>query len=465
MTILHIAVAKPLRHFLDYLPPEGVDPASLIPGVRVTVPFRNKPVTGIFMGINPDSNVKTSKMKRCIAVLDTEPVLSTSLLQILTWASNYYHHPIGEVIMNALPSWLRQGKSTVLKTAANKMEHASKKADLFPLNPAQVEAVNNVHESFGQFKTFLLEGVTGSGKTEVYFELIQTLLKQGKQTLLLVPEIGLTPQLITRFKSRFTAPMAVLHSKLTPRQRFHAWQIATTGQAAIIIGTRSAIFTPIPHLGLIIIDEEHDPSFKQQDNFRYSARDIAIMRSQLESIPILLGSATPSLESLFNVKKGRYECLQLPQRAGNAVLPHFHIIDIRKQPLQEGLSLTLIEQIHRHLEQGGQTLLFLNRRGFAPTMFCHSCGHVATCRHCDAHFTLHYEPYILQCHHCGATRSVLKECPSCKTTDLIPLGVGTERLEQALISHFPDAEIIRIDRDTTRRKGSLQDPSTHVPQK
>ncbi len=325
----------------------------------------------------------------------------------------------------------------------------------FILSNEQQHSVTTVINYLNQFKAFLLDGVTGSGKTEVYLQIIAEVLLKNKQALILVPEIGLTPQTVTRFAQRFNVPIAMLHSGLTDRERMQAWLIAQQGEASIIIGTRSAIFTPIPRLGIIIVDEEHDISFKQHEGFRYCARDLAIVRARIEHIPIILGSATPSLESIYNVQQQRYQLLHLPERAGIAIHPQYHLIDLRQQPLDQGLSIALLQAITRHLNQQGQVLIFINRRGFAPTLLCASCGHIAQCRSCDARMTLHLSPRLLQCHHCGSSRSVDKACIQCKATRLIPLGVGTERIEQMLQNKFPDVSIIRIDRDTTRKRGEL----------
>jgi primosomal protein N' (replication factor Y) len=328
------------------------------------------------------------------------------------------------------------------------------------LNAAQAEAVATIGGQLGGFGVSLLDGVTGSGKTEVYLSLIERVLARGEQALVLVPEIGLTPQLVARFQQRFTVPIAVLHSGLSDRERLCAWHAARSGEAPIVIGTRSAVFTPFARLGLIILDEEHDASFKQQEGFRYSARDVAVKRAHLKSLPVVLGSATPSLETLHNANQGRYSQLVLPERAGAAQHPDIAVLDVRKQPMFDGLSTALVNAMRRHLDGGGQVLVFLNRRGYAPTLLCHDCGWVATCRRCDAHMTLSYAGrnghQRLRCHHCGAERPADPQCPQCQSSELRPVGAGTERLEQALRRLFPDIGIARIDRDTTRRKGSLQ---------
>lgn len=324
------------------------------------------------------------------------------------------------------------------------------------LNPPQQDAVTAAGNALGNFQAFLLDGVTGSGKTEVYLQIIEQTLARGLQALVLVPEIGLTPQLIERFQRRFNLPLAVLHSGMSDRERLSAWVMARSGQAPIIIGTRSAVFTPLKNPGVIIVDEEHDTSFKQQDGFRYSARDVAVMRAHQANVPVMLGSATPSLESLHNVNTGRYYSLKLPERAGSALHPSIETLDVRHQPMDDNLSQPLLTLITRHLAQNNQVLLFLNRRGYAPTLLCHDCGWVAECRRCDAHLTLHQGSRLLQCHHCGTQRSLDKHCPACKSTDLRALGYGTERIEHALKNKFPETLITRIDRDSTRLKGALK---------
>ena len=323
------------------------------------------------------------------------------------------------------------------------------------LNDEQQYCVEKVSASLDQFQAFLLEGITGSGKTEVYLHLVEQVLLKQEQSLILVPEINLTPQLINRFEERFSVPIAVLHSGLNHSQRLLAWQQARDNHVQIIIGTRSALFTPLAKPGLIIIDEEHDGSYKQQDNFRYHARDLALVRAKRLNIPILMGSATPSLESLLNSQQGRYELLKLTQRAGNAKPPKLQLIDVRRKPMQEGLSDHLVELIRQTLEHKSQVLLFLNRRGYAPALLCHDCGWVMPCQRCDAKLTYHHHKQLMRCHHCGHETRPPKQCPECSCEELINIGIGTERLEKHLNSIFPDANISRIDSDTTSRKGSL----------
>ena len=329
------------------------------------------------------------------------------------------------------------------------------------LNAEQAVAVSTLTQQQG-FKTSLIEGVTGSGKTEVYLAIIEHILKQGKQALVLVPEIGLTPQTIGRFRRRFSVKVSVIHSALTDKQRLIAWQQSREGEAAIIIGTRSALFTPMKYPGIIVLDEEHDSSFKQQEGVGYHARDLAVMRGNLEDIPVILGSATPSLETLNNALSGRYQHLELTNRAGVAQKVRQGIIDIRDQPLKAGLSSALINEIRIHLDAGNQVLLFLNRRGYAPALLCHECGHLHECDRCDAFFTLHQGLGEIRCHHCGNQYAIPRQCHQCGSTMLAGQGIGTEQLEQTLQQLFPKYPVIRIDRDSTRRKGSLESHLTSI---
>ena len=301
-----------------------------------------------------------------------------------------------------------------------------------------------------------MEGVTGSGKTEIYLQLIATCLTRGQQALVLIPEIGLTPQTLARFQARFGAGITVLHSGLTDARRYAAWDAARCGRARIVIGTRSAVFTPLDNPGLIIVDEEHDISYKQQDGFRYSARDVAVKRAQTCDCPVLLGSATPSLESLHNAVCGRYQLHKLTRRAGGAALPTITAVDIRRQPLQAGLSLPLIEAVGRTLDGGQQALLFLNRRGYAPTLQCHDCGWIAECSACDARLTVHRRRRRLRCHHCGAARVLPQTCPECLSSNLLTAGLGTEQTEEFLHREFHRWPVYRVDSDSMQGRGAMQ---------
>lgn len=526
MSILRLAIPSPLRRLFDYLPPEGVDTSTLKPGIRIQVPFGNRDLIGILVAVTEESSFDISKLKRVKQILDQVPPLPEHLLKMARWAASYYQHPEGDALQQAIPTLLRKGaaceyqheqlwratatladtkiasnasrqqelKSLLLnhpmgisedairaeggnipalkkmaeKGFAEQFQREHKHCDADPLHEAPLPLNTEQKTALAQvaqhdhFQVHLLEGVTGSGKTEVYLQAIERIINQGKQALILVPEIGLTPQTVSRFKQRFNLPVVALHSNLSDRQRLDAWLQAREGEARIIIGTRSAIFTPMAKPGIIIIDEEHDASFKQQDGFRYSARDLAVYRARDEDTPIILGSATPSLETLHNAMEGRYNWLRLTQRAGNSKPPQFKLVDIRNQPLSDGLSTELIGAIRQHLENGTQALVFLNRRGFAPTLTCHDCGWIADCNRCDAHMTLHQRPPHLHCHHCDKQSGIPQRCPECNSDQLQPVGVGTERSEQALQRLFPDFPVIRVDRDSTQRKSAMQEIMNQV---
>lgn len=323
------------------------------------------------------------------------------------------------------------------------------------LNKQQTLVVSRLNVQ-NEFAAFLLNGVTGSGKTEVYLQFIETVLKRNRQVLVLVPEIGLTPQTVQRFKARFNVAIDVLHSNMNETERLNAWLRAKNGESAIVIGTRSALFTQFKKLGAIILDEEHDSSFKQQEGWRYHARDLAVVRAKNADIPIVLGSATPSLESLQNVQNGKFIELGLTARAGNAQIANQHIIDLKTQRITAGLSERLFSMMKHHLDQGNQVMLFLNRRGFAPVLLCHECGWICECEACNKPFTYHQKQRVLRCHHCATQRVIPRQCGHCGSTNLITTGIGTEQLEQVLNEKFPTYQVTRIDRDSTSRKGSLE---------
>jgi primosomal protein N' (replication factor Y) (superfamily II helicase) len=324
------------------------------------------------------------------------------------------------------------------------------------LSAEQLAAVDAVAEHSDEFSTYLLDGVTGSGKTEVYLSLTSAMLERGKQVLVLVPEIGLTPQIVERFRQHLNVPLVVAHSGLADGARAGAWLAARDGRGAVILGTRSAVFTPAPNLGLIIVDEEHDMSYKQQEGLRYSARDLALVRAQTAKIPVLLGSATPSLESLANVARGRFIRLPLTARAAGASPPTLKVVDLRGQYLRGNLSPAVLAAVRDTLARDEQVLLFVNRRGFAPALLCHECGFVHGCSRCDAKLVLHRASNRLRCHHCGRDERVPRSCSECESETLTPVGIGTERLEDELREAFPDTPLARIDRDTTRRRGELE---------
>lgn len=351
----------------------------------------------------------------------------------------------------------RQSQQTYLPEDCASVLQALKNTPALNLNCEQQQALDELLSIGQRFDTLLLEGITGSGKTEVYLQAIANVLARQQQVIVLVPEIGLTPQTIERFTRRFDCKIAVFHSGLSDRERLAAWQAARTGAASIIIGTRSAVFTPLACAGLIIVDEEHDGSYKQQEGLRYSARDVAIMRGRLESIPVVLGSATPSLETLGNAMRGRYRHSLIRQRAGTATPPTIEFIDIRRLPLHEGFSDRAIQAIRQTLDNRQQAMVFINRRGFAPLLMCHDCGWQASCEHCDARLTLHQRDRQLRCHHCDSQMPLPVRCPHCLSGQLQRVGQGTERSSLALEKLFPGTSIVRIDRDTTVSRHSLSE--------
>ena len=449
MQITEVAIPVPLHNTFDYLCKEKV-----VIGSRVKVPFGSKKVTGIVLSHKDKSSF--SKLKEVEEVIDHEALLSKEILEFLTWSANYYHHPIGEVLSNAIPKNLRNGKPALLKKASEANVKVSS-TDI-QLTTEQSFAITEVLKSSSEFNGFLLHGVTGSGKTEVYLNITERLLKTGKQVLVLVPEIGLTPQMISRFEERIEGQVVAVHSQLNDTQKQDAYLLAKNGDAKVILGTRSAIFTPIPNLGLVIVDEEHDNSFKQQSNFRYSARDLSFMRAKFANVPLILGTATPSLETLKNVIEKKLARLTLTSRPGEAIMPSIDLIDMRSQP-SEPLSKPLIARIKHYLSESRQVMLFINRRGYAPIYYCTECGWQSECTSCDSRLVYHRSINRLKCHHCGLEKSPESSCPSCSSKELKILGYGTERLEENLESFFPSTEVIRIDRDTTRKKKAF---ATHL---
>ncbi len=518
---LKIAIKTPLYRVFDYLPPKEIDPHQLAPGTRVRVPFGRRSVVGLVWEPPGAPGVARDKLRAVQSVLDSTPVLDASCMRLLHFASDYYQHAPGDVVAAALPQLLKEGRDfdqteqwvcasedlndvqmitlqrrapkqaelakTILAAPDNSLpkadieDHAAMRALLKKgllrleerdckalVSPhlqaaaapepsdAQAAAIKAISAGFGAYNATLLDGVTGSGKTEVYLRLIEELLAKGQQVLVLVPEIGLTPQLHQRFAERLGRNPAVLHSGLNDSERMQAFRSAADGDADVLIGTRSAIFCPLPRLGLIIVDEEHDASLKQQEGFRYHARDLALVRARDAKVPVVLGSATPSLESLANLANGRLDCCELPSRVGSASPPKLRLIDLNTHGAEDGLSGPLRLAMDEHLGADGQVLIYINRRGFAPTLLCADCGHICECPSCDARLTLHANAQQLRCHHCGYEQNMRADCTECGG-GLRALGEGSERVETALRRLFPGENILRIDSDTTRRKGAFED--------
>ena len=520
-SILRVAINAPLSRLFDYLAPTDT---AVAPGCRVRVQFGRQTQIGLVMEVANQSELPISKLRSVTEVIDTSPLLAASDLWLVKFTSDYYHHPIGEVVAAALPALLRQGRplqdvvqrlsltKAGLQTEPTQLsKRAKRQAELLtliqgfddptfatldvampgwrrlknnlldkalvveittidsgrdknsltvakqesgpPLNSDQSEALASIRRVDG-FRTTLLDGVTGSGKTEVYLRLMADEIAAGRQVLVLVPEIGLTPQLVRRFERRLGFEPVVLHSGLSDSERLSAWRGAREGSAQLIVGTRSAIFVPMKTPGLIIVDEEHDASLKQQEGLRYSARDLAVARAKKLNVPVILGSATPSLETLQRCREGAYEIAELPIRAGNAVPPLMRLIDLTRFDAQDGLSEPVVKAITKNIDSNGQVLIYLNRRGFAPTLICGGCGVVAECTRCDSRMTVHATSGLLKCHHCGAQRNVDAVCGECGS-HCRPLGHGTERLEDALQNRFPGESISRIDSDSTRLKGTM----------
>ncbi len=474
---LQVELDVPLKGPFSYRAAPGI-----LPGTRVIVSFGRRQLVGIATGYAASPELKPEKIKEVDLVLDDLPPLAGDWLALTQFAARYYQRPWGEVMMPALPGPLRKassyqskraGKGPVARLDAKRAKAAPAAERVVAplaapsLNAEQQRALEQILAAVGCYQAFLLHGITGSGKTEVYLQAAQRVLAAGQQVLLLVPEINLTPQLEQVFRQRLegggaAGPVAIMHSGLSDTERLAAWLSVTRGQAGVLLGTRLALMTPVPKLGLIVVDEEHDPSYKQQEGLRYSARDLAVWRARQLGIPIVLGSATPSLETWHHAQQGRYQRLTLSQRAMASTPPRIRLIDTRKQKLQEGLSPLLLAALTERLEKQQQSLLFLNRRGFAPVLHCDACGWVSACIRCSAYTVLHREQaahgarHSLRCHHCGWQARVPVNCPDCGNHDLKPMGRGTQRLEAYIQEAFPAARIARIDADSTRLKGSAQ---------
>ena len=515
---LQVALPVPLIGVFDYLPLEGELINEQWIGCRVEVPFGSRNLVGWVNGIGLQDDPNFS-LKRIMRRIDANSIVSAEWLSTLRWITQYYQAPIGEVFSTAVPTFVREGRALpdtqsyawkltdsgksdysslrnksqarllcesllaserteawldsnqakwrIIVKRLVELEYVERfalikfKTENIPtevgpvLNTEQQSCVDAIHQST-DFAVHLLDGITGSGKTEVYIQAILNCLANGKQALILVPEIGLTPQTLERFKSRLPVPVHILHSNLSDGARMQAWAAMAEGNGRVLLGTRSAVFASLPDAGLIIVDEEHDLSYKQQDGFHYHARDVATFRAKSLNIPIILGSATPSLESLNNVESGRYQSHRLSQRAGEALPPIVKLIDVRKRKLIHGLGQELLDGIRQCLDKGEQALVFKNRRGYAPALLCHDCGFTAMCPRCDRTLTLHAGQKRLMCHHCGHQKSKPLACPDCGSLALQAQGYGTERLEEALTNYFPDIPCIRVDSETTRKRNGLE---------
>jgi len=521
--VLKVALPLPLRQLFDYL--QCGNAITARPGMRVLVPFGQRKMVGVIVEVADKSELPLEKLARVIAYPDSDQaVLSNETLGLLKWCWRYYKHAPGEVVFNALPPLLRKADGAIpslpvqysltaagearlqqpagrikaqhrllgemregpatdaqlratstawRKTLARLLEQdwiQSETQQPAQLNPCpgpvlideQRVAVAAISASFGGFHCHLLDGVTGSGKTEVYLCVLEQILRQGGQVLLLVPEIGLTPQLVSRFHKRLGFEPVVTHSGLSEGQRLKAWAMAKCGLARLVIGTRSALFLPMPELQIIILDEEHDASFKQQDGFRYSSRDVAVKRAAGLGVPVVLGTATPSLESFNNAAGGRYHWHRLRQRATGALEPRWRVLDLSRQAVQGGISAAAMDAIGATLEKREQALVFLNRRGYAPVILCHECGWHAACQRCDANLTWHKASQRLLCHHCDSGMRVPVMCPECGADALQGAGEGTEQLEQILTRTWPETPLLRFDRDTVRKKGEFDRLSEQV---
>ena len=532
--VVRVALPTPLRRLFDYRADSpGLAAGVIEPGRRVRVPFGRQRLIGVAVEMAAGSELPEERLKPLLEVLDPRPIFDAATLGLLSWAADYYHHPIGEVLAAALPKALRLGAAADSTEerwrltpegreawAAGEPRRAPRQRQVLAalaqraagdspgLTPAELDAalgswreaaralvrrgwvvavettaatdpapssdpiavsqgpdpneeqrlaIERVCGSLNAFGGFVLHGVTGSGKTEVYLRVVERVLRLGRAALVLVPEIGLTPQLVGRFRQRFAVPMSVLHSALSDHERLLAWREAFSGRARIVLGTRSAVFAPAQDLGVIIVDEEHDTSFKQHEGgFHYSARDLAVVRAQRAGVPVVLGSATPALETLQNVTAGRYTRLVLSRRAAEAVPPRLALIDLRASAVRAGISTPAVQAIERHLQAGGQVLVFLNRRGYAPTLLCTACGWIAPCRDCDARLTVHLGAARLRCHHCGADAALPERCPQCGFA-VKAVGQGTERIEETLATLFPGIPCIRLDRDVVRRRGDMEE--------
>ncbi|HET6263542.1 MAG TPA: primosomal protein N' [Usitatibacter sp.] len=453
MSIARVALDVPIDECFDFRIPPGLEAGR---GALVNVPFGRGRKVGVVVETTDRSTVPAERLRSIEAVVEDVAPFSAAELELFDFCAAYYQRPLGEVIAASLPPRLRQVSRRRIP-APQPAPAAAASAPTVELTPAQHEAVQCVLAGRDRFHPVLLHGVTGSGKTEVYLRLVADVLARGRQALLLVPEIGLTPQFEAQVRARFPgATVAAAHSHLNEGERAAAWLAAQSGAAGVVLGTRLAVLMPFRDLGLVIVDEENDASYKQQEGLRYSARDVAVRRAQRLQVPVVLGSATPSLESWSNAREGRYALARLPERAATgAAMPAVRTVDTRADRPHDGLTFALIEAIRARLARGEQSLVFVNRRGFAPVLFCRACSWHSACNRCSANLVLHLREGELRCHHCGRRERVPARCPSCGGADLAPVGQGTQRVEEALRAALPEARLARIDRDSTSRRGSL----------
>ncbi|MEA3560533.1 MAG: primosomal protein N' [Candidatus Omnitrophota bacterium] len=454
--IAKIVIGLPLKGPLHYKIP-GSMRDNIKVGQRVWVPFRNWQIVGYVTGFLTTSDI--SRLKEINRIIDINPVLNPDILKLTKWMGEYYFCSWGEAVEAAIPGPLRKGKIKIKSRTSFPEETFPKTVDLEPTQE-QKQALRLILENIddNQFNVFLLFGISASGKTEVYLQAIKHAVKQGKSAIILVPEISLTPQTIEHFKSRFADKVAVFHSRLSDGEKLRQWQNIKAGRAIIVVGTRSAVFSPVKRLGVIIVDEEHENSYKQDDSPRYHARDVAITRAKISGATVILGSATPSLESYYEAKKGIYDLIKLSRRIENKIPPSAQIIDMRKEVNPKNktkiFSHILGELMSTRLARNEGIMLFLNRRGFSTFVNCKNCGYVLRCKYCHIPLTYHFHKDGLMCHYCGYQQKTDEICPQCKKGYLSYFGIGTQKVESEAARIFPQADISRMDTDSVRRKGS-----------
>ena len=450
--IAQVAIIKPLHNLFDYEIPEEF--GNIEPGMRVSVEFGRKLVLGFVVKVKKYDNSLGYKLKKISAVVDKKPSLDAETLNLLIWVSNYYHAPLGQVIGLGTPLYLRQGKDLSNDISNNIKQKENFLKDKILMTREQSEAVEIIEKSINSFECFLLDGITGSGKTEVYKNIQEQIYKNNLQTLIIVPEKNLIPELLKYFDSN---DMTVLeyHSSLTPKQKFTNWNLIQQCNADIIIGTRSSVFLKIPELGLIVVDEEHDVSFKNGSETKYNARDIAIFRAKNKNIPIILGSATPSSETILNVNLKKYTHIKMRNRINNKTLPSLKVVNMSNKK-NIILSEEVVSAIKDRVSKKEQTLIFLNRRGYSPVISCRECAWIPQCPECNLNMAYHKNKKLLMCHHCAKNINYMEECPKCQSKDIVFLGEGTEKIEEVIKLEFSEANIIRIDSDNTRKKGQAE---------